>query len=123
MPAHRGDIVDRSGTQLAVGKEQQTVWATPHQLTDPRGAARQLAKVLHVSRTKLEKAFLQHDSWYACVARQVDPALAKKALDLKIVGVGTDTALMPAVGAAAIARKLGARKCTRQGLAPLSETT
>ena len=89
LPAHRGDIVDRSGTLLAVGEEQQTVWATPHQLTDPRGAARQLATLLHVSRAKLEKAFLQHDSYYACVARKVDPALAKKALELNIVGVGS----------------------------------
>jgi len=89
LTAHRGDIVDRGGTQLAVGKEQQTVWATPRQLKDPRAAARSLARVLHVSRTKLEKAFLQRDSWYACVARQIDPDLAKKALDLHIVGVGS----------------------------------
>jgi cell division protein FtsI (penicillin-binding protein 3) len=89
LAAHRGDIVDRNGAQIAVGKEQQTVWATPHLLTDPRGAARQLAKLLHVPRAKLEKAFLQKDSWYTCVARQIDPSLAKKALDLKIIGVGS----------------------------------
>jgi cell division protein FtsI/penicillin-binding protein 2 len=48
-----------------------------------------LAKVLHVSRARLEKEFSQRDSWYAIVARQVDPALAKKALALKIPGVGS----------------------------------
>ncbi len=78
LPAHRGDIVDRGGTPLAVGTEQQTVWATPRQLKDPVGAARSLAAVLHVSRAELEKEFLQRDSWYACVARQIDPELAKE---------------------------------------------
>ena len=88
LPAHRGDIVDRNGTLLAVGKVQMTVWATPHQLTDPRGVARRLAAVLHVSRPKLEKQLLRHDSWYTCVASKIDPSKARKATALGIDGVG-----------------------------------
>ena len=40
LPAHRGAIVDRNGDELAVGKPQQTVYATPYLLDDPRGRGR-----------------------------------------------------------------------------------
>ena len=55
LPAHRGDILDRSGLVLAVGKDMRTVYATPRQLKDPAAAARRLARGLKIRRKPLEK--------------------------------------------------------------------
>ena len=48
LPAHRGAMLDRSGQELAIGREQRTVYATPSLLKQPAAAARELAKVLHL---------------------------------------------------------------------------
>lgn len=92
LPAHRGAILDRNGRELAVGKPAKTVYATPYLLDDPRAAAKQLWRVLHIrrhaDRLRLRKALEDKDSGFAYVARKVDPALAKAALALDIPGVG-----------------------------------
>ena len=92
LPAHRGAILDRNGRELAVGKPAKTVFATPYLLDDPRAAAKQLWRVLHIRRHRdrlaLRKAFENKKSGFAYVARKVDPALAKAALALDIPGVG-----------------------------------
>ena len=86
--AHRGQIVDRTGEVLAAAKEMRTVWATPREIKDPVDAATRLAKLLKVPRKPLLRALSDRGSWYAVVARGVEPALAQRALDLGIVGVG-----------------------------------
>jgi cell division protein FtsI/penicillin-binding protein 2 len=92
LPAHRGDILDRNGQQLAVGKPTQTVFATPYMLTDARAATRELmaALQLHKKRTRREllARLSDHKSGFAFVVRGVDPALAKAALALALPGVG-----------------------------------
>jgi len=89
LAAHRGAILDRTGKQLAVGRELQTVYATPYQIKNPDRAARRLAEVLGVKETPLRKALSNRKSGFAFVARKVEPALAKKALKLGITGVGS----------------------------------
>jgi cell division protein FtsI (penicillin-binding protein 3) len=89
LTAHRGAILDRTGKQLAVGREQQTVYATPSMLKDPEAAARRLAAVLKVKVGPLRRALSDHASGFAYVARTVDPALARKAVKLGIKGVGS----------------------------------
>jgi cell division protein FtsI/penicillin-binding protein 2 len=92
LPAHRGDIVDRNGRELAVGKPARTVFATPYLLDDRMAAARALCKALKITksgdRRALEKALSLPDSGFAYVARMVDPALADAALALDLPGVG-----------------------------------
>ena len=92
LPPHRGAILDRNGRELAVGKPAKTVYATPYLLDEPRSAAKQLWRVLHIrrhaDRLALRKALEDKDSGFAYVARKVDPALAKAALALDIPGVG-----------------------------------
>jgi len=92
LPAHRGAIFDRNGRELAVGKPAKTVYATPYLLDDPRAAAKQLWRVLHIRRHRdrlaLRKALEDKKSGFAYVARKIDPALAKAALALDIPGVG-----------------------------------
>jgi cell division protein FtsI/penicillin-binding protein 2 len=89
LAAHRGAILDRTGKQLAVGREQQTVYATPRLLKDPEAAARRLAAALHVKVGPLRRALTASSSGFAYVARKVDPVLARKAVKLGIKGVGS----------------------------------
>ena len=92
LPAHRGDILDRNGRELAVGKPAQTVFATPYLLDDHKAAARALCAALKITKKPeiraLEKALALPGSGFAYVARIVDPALAKAALALDLPGVG-----------------------------------
>jgi len=96
LPAHRGSILDRNGVELAVGKPQQTVFADPHLLKDPKAAADELCDALQINRRRdrraLEKTLVagqQQKKWFAYVARKVDPEYAKAALALDLPGVGS----------------------------------
>ena len=98
LPAHRGSILDRNGVELAVGKPQQTVFADPHLLKDPKAAADELCDALQINRRRdrraLEKTLVtgqQKKKWFAYVARKVDPEYAKAALALDLPGVGSYT--------------------------------
>ena len=89
LPAHRGAMLDRSGQELAIGREQRTVYATPSLLKQPAAAARELAKVLHLKRKPLQRLLSDRDSGFAYVARKADPQLAQQAVALRIPGVGS----------------------------------
>ena len=98
LPAHRGSILDRDGIELAVGKPQQTVFADPHLLKDPKAAADALCDALQINRGRDRRALAktlvtgrQEKKWFAYVARKVDPEYAKAALALDLPGVGSYT--------------------------------
>jgi cell division protein FtsI (penicillin-binding protein 3)/stage V sporulation protein D (sporulation-specific penicillin-binding protein) len=92
LPAQRGAILDRNGSELAVGRPAQTVFATPYLLGAPKSAARALCEALQITKKRerraLEKALARPGSGFAYVARQVDPLLATAALALDLPGVG-----------------------------------
>jgi cell division protein FtsI/penicillin-binding protein 2 len=96
LPAPRGSILDRDGDELAVGKPQQTVFATPYLLKDPRAAAEELCDALQINRRrKREKvandlaAAAKDGLGFCYVARKVDPEYAKAAVGLGLPGVGS----------------------------------
>ena len=96
LPAPRGAILDRNGHELAVGKPQQTVYATPYLLVDAAGAADELCDALQINRRRkrrdVEKTLVRgkkNDLGFAYVARKVDPEFAKAALALGLPGVGS----------------------------------
>jgi cell division protein FtsI/penicillin-binding protein 2 len=96
LPAPRGSILDRNGDELAVGKPQQTVFATPYLLDDPRAAAEELCDALQIDRRRKREAVekdlvraAKRDDGFCFVARKVDPELAKAAVALGIPGVGS----------------------------------
>lgn len=93
LPAHRGAILDREGRELAVGVQQETVYATPYLLSDPGRAARRLCDALQIHRRRERRAVAERladrDSGFAYVARKVDPALAAAAVGLGLPGVGS----------------------------------
>src|SRR5687768_14399896 len=53
VPAARGAILDRRGTELAVSEDAATVFATPYQVKDPATAAAKLADVLDLDEDEL----------------------------------------------------------------------
>ncbi len=93
LPAQRGAILDRDGDELAVGKPQQTVYATPYLLADPASATEDLCDALQINRRRerraVRKALSNEESGFAYVARKADPELAKAALALDLPGVGS----------------------------------
>jgi cell division protein FtsI (penicillin-binding protein 3) len=122
LPPHRGSIVDRNGEDLAVGKPQQTVFATPYLLKDPRAAANELCDALQINRRRQQRAVLKalsdRKSGFAFVARKVDPSLAKAATDLGLPGVGSyaeEARTYPMKGSAA--QVLGFAGTDNRGLA------
>ncbi|MBE0529148.1 MAG: penicillin-binding protein 2, partial [Thermoleophilia bacterium] len=87
---------DRNGHELAVGKPQQTVYATPYLLVDARDVADELCDALQINRRRyrrdVEKTLVRAKKkglGFAYVARKIDPELAKDALALGIPGVGS----------------------------------
>ena len=122
LPAHRGSILDRNGDDLAVGKPQQTVYATPYLLDDPQAAAEELCDALQVNRRRdrraVEKELADSESGFAYVARKVDPDLARAALALDLPGVGSyaeEKRTYPLKGTAA--QVIGFAGTDNQGLA------
>lgn len=86
LPAGRGAIFDRNGRDLALSIPQQTIWANPHLVTDPAGAARALARVVGVDERVLRDR-LSSDAGFVYVKRKVDDATAKKVKALDLDGV------------------------------------
>ena len=53
LPARRGSITDRTGTELAVSEPASDISATPYLVKDPQGAAAKLAPLLGVPQDEL----------------------------------------------------------------------
>ena len=125
LPAHRGSILDRNGDELAVGKPQQTVYADPHLLDDPRAAADELCDALQINRRRERRAVAaalvvgkKEKKWFAYVARKVDPEFASAAMALDLPGVGSyeeEQRTYPLKGTAA--QVIGFAGTDNQGLA------
>jgi cell division protein FtsI (penicillin-binding protein 3) len=122
LPGQRGAILDRNGDELAVGKPQQTVYATPYLLADAKSAADELCDALQINRRRqrkaVAKALAKKKSGFAYVARKVDPELAKAALALDLPGVGSyeeEERTYPLKGSAA--QVIGFAGTDNQGLA------
>ncbi len=88
FPARRGSIYDRNGKSLAISVDLQTVYADPALVTDARREARRLAPLLGTPAASLQRV-LEGDpqSRFEYVARQIDPALARRIENLKLAGV------------------------------------
>jgi cell division protein FtsI (penicillin-binding protein 3) len=86
IASERGSIFDRNGNELAVSVPQTTIWANPHQVSDPREEAQALAPVLHVDADTLQ-AKLSADNYFQYLARTVDDATAARVKALKLNGV------------------------------------
>jgi cell division protein FtsI (penicillin-binding protein 3) len=86
LSAERGSIFDRNGHELAVSVPQATIWANPHQVSDPRLEAQALAPILKVDADALQLK-LSAANYFQYLARTVDDATAAKVKALNLNGV------------------------------------
>src|SRR6476469_3617821 len=87
VPARRGTIVDRSGTELAVSEPAADVSATPYLVKDPVGAARKLAPILDRSEDELVRLLARKDTGFVYLGRKVPADQAQAIADLKLAGI------------------------------------
>ena len=91
LPAVRGDILDRTGQELAIGEEAVTFFGTPAQLEDPAGTALQVAEILKLplrEKEQLVDRLTNAEGGFVYVARQVPREQAIKLQDAKLPGIG-----------------------------------
>lgn len=86
LPAERGAIFDRNGYELAISVPQTTIYADPHQVTDPAAEAAALAPVLGISQTILQQE-LSKSAGFVYLARTVPDATAARVKALNLTGI------------------------------------
>ncbi len=86
LPGERGAILDRDGDDLAMSVPQTTIYADPHQVTDPNSEASALAPVLGISETTLESDLTEGTS-FVYLARTVPDVTAKQVAALNLAGI------------------------------------
>jgi cell division protein FtsI (penicillin-binding protein 3) len=87
LPARRGAIYDRMGGELAVSIPARTVYANPHQITDPARTARTLAPMLGRSAAAIEWD-LRRDRGFVYLARRIGVVTTKRIQALRLPGIG-----------------------------------
>jgi cell division protein FtsI (penicillin-binding protein 3) len=87
-PAGRGAMFDRTGVEMAIGRQATTVYANPRQIQDPAATAAVVAKALHLDREKVQLALSDRSRGFVYLARKVDPKRAATLKQAGIVGLG-----------------------------------
>lgn len=92
FPARRGAIFDRNGEPLAISVDLKTIYTDPEMVTDPHGAAEQLAPILdepyELLLQKLSGPMPVDDApRFEYLLRQAPPEISKKVAGLAIDGV------------------------------------
>ena len=86
--ASRGTIFDRTGVQLAIGRQATTVYANPRQIQNPQATAELVARVLRIDPEKVLAELADRSHGFVYVARKADPARVKILEEKGIVGLG-----------------------------------
>lgn len=84
--ARRGTIYDRARGVLARSSPSVSVYVDPHDITNRRLEAEQLAPLVHISASYLEGVF-EMDSRFQWIRRKISADLAKRIRALKLPGV------------------------------------
>ena len=89
FPARRGMVLDRDAQTMAISVDLQVIYSDPTLIDDPRSVARAIAPVLDVKPRSLLASLMgtSPDDQFEYVARQVDPADAKKIANLELPGI------------------------------------
>jgi cell division protein FtsI (penicillin-binding protein 3) len=87
VPARRGAIMDRTGTQLAVSEPAVTVAATPYLIDDPARTAARLSRLLDRPEDDLLRRLTRRDTGFVYLARRVPPSRARRVEQLEIEGL------------------------------------
>jgi len=89
MPARRGTISDRHGTELAVSEDAVTVFANPFLVKDPARVAAKLAPLTGIGEDQLLRKLGDRGSGFVYLKRKLDAARGDRLRHLKIEGIGT----------------------------------
>ena len=88
IPAARGTIYDRTGLQLAIGEQAQTVYADPRQVTDPKTESTAIAQALKLDPNQVYQELTDRTHGFVYVKRKADPAQAAKLEKRGLPGLG-----------------------------------
>lgn len=87
LPANRGRILDRNGMLLASSVPAPSIWANPEDLERDPAKLRQLAKLLDMNTTELDRKLQNEDKTFVWLRRQMDESVVKQIQALDIKGV------------------------------------
>ena len=87
VPARRGTILDREGTELAVSQPAVTIAATPYLVEDAPAVAARLSRVLREPEDELLRQLARRDTGFAYLARHVKPSRARRVQRMEIAGL------------------------------------
>ena len=87
LPANRGRILDRNGLILASSVPAPSIWAIPEDVEASKSQLAQLAKLLEMPLSELNKKLGDDDKTFVWVKRQVDEPVALKIAALGIKGI------------------------------------
>jgi cell division protein FtsI (penicillin-binding protein 3) len=87
-PAGRGTIFDRTGVQLAIGRQATTVYANPRQIRDPQAAAEIVARVLKLDPDEVLAELSDRSRGFVYIERKADPERAAILKKAGILGLG-----------------------------------
>lgn len=117
VPAQRGSIVDRHGTELAVSEPAADVSATPYLIEDPVILAGQLAPLLGRPEPDVLDALTRKDTGFVYLARAMPADRAGEIEKLGVAGIEvTDTTRRVYLRDALAAQVLGAVGTDGRGL-------
>ena len=88
IPAARGTVYDRTGLQLAIGEQAQTVYADPRQVTDPKNESAAIAQALKLDPNQVYQELTDRTHGFVYVKRKADPAQAAKLEKRGLPGLG-----------------------------------
>jgi cell division protein FtsI (penicillin-binding protein 3) len=86
LPGERGAILDRNGYELALSVPQTTIYADPRQVNDPAAEAAQLAPILGIPESTLQREMTGR-STFVYLARTIPAGPAKQVAALNLAGV------------------------------------
>ena len=87
-PAGRGMIYDRTGVQLAIGREATTVYANPRQIRNPESTAKLVAQALRLDPDEVLQRLSDRSHGFVYLARKADPQRAAILKRAGVVGLG-----------------------------------
>jgi cell division protein FtsI (penicillin-binding protein 3) len=91
LPANRGRILDRNGLLLATSVPASSIWAIPEDVERDKGRLAQMAKLLEMPVSELEKKLQDEDKTFVWIKRQVDEPIAREVMALGLKGIYTRT--------------------------------
>jgi len=88
LPAQRGTIFDRNGSDLAMSIQLTSIYADPKQVTDPITYAARLAPMLHINRKDLLARLSDKRFDFVYVIRRVSDRVVAGVKKLELPGIG-----------------------------------